>query len=113
MPPLRSRAAGSQGSSRGGAALGVTLLVLVAAWLAVSPGGAVDSVRYQAERPVQVESNAAMALLALNAAGGEAPVFVDSHKAQAVEHDLVDVAEALTTALSFAALALLALMAAR
>jgi hypothetical protein len=91
----------------------VTLVVLAAAWLAISPSGAVDSVQYQAERPLQVESNAAFALLAYNAAGGKAPIFVDSHRAQAAEHDLAGAVGVLSTALGIAAIALLALMAAR
>jgi uncharacterized membrane protein len=98
---------------RGVAALAVTLVVLGAGWLLISPSGAVDSVRYQAERPVQIESNAAMVLLTLNAAGAEAPKFVDSHRAQAVEHDLEGTLGLLSSALGVAALALLALLAAR
>lgn len=94
----------------------VCLAVLVAGAgiaLAVAPDGALDAVRYHLERPVQLESPAAMALLGLDAIGAGEAVSVSSHRSDGLLHPL-DGAVAALVALAFVAvLALLAGLAAR
>src|SRR5918997_1881577 len=47
-------ARGDRGAAiRGASALGVTLAVVGAVWLALSPDGAIESVRFQLERPLR------------------------------------------------------------
>jgi uncharacterized membrane protein len=70
---------------------GACLAVLLAgagAALAVSPDGAIDALRYHLERPVQIESVAAMLLLALDGAGLGEAVSVSSHRSDGLLHPL-------------------------
>ena len=94
----------------------VCLAVLVAGAgmaLAVAPDGALDAVRYHLERPVQLESPAAMALLGLDEIGAGEAVSVSSHRSDGLLHPL-DGAVAALVALAFVGvLALLAGLAAR
>jgi Glycosyltransferase family 87 len=53
----------------GAAAMGLVVLALAGVAVAISPGGAEDAVRYQLDRPAQVESPPAMLMLALDRAG--------------------------------------------
>ncbi len=97
--------AGRGEAIRGAVALGATLLVIGAAWLALSPEGALDSMSYQLDRPVQLESSPASALFALAKLGGDDPISVASHGADAVVHPLdgpvgIAFAAALLTALA-------------
>jgi hypothetical protein len=73
---------------RGALALGVTLAAVGVAWLALSPQGAVDSLAYQLDRPVQVESAPASVLLGIHALGGEPPRTIQSHASAALAHPL-------------------------
>jgi hypothetical protein len=95
------------------ACLGVMLLGAGAA-LAVSPEGAADALRYHLERPVQVESTAAMVLHGLDDAGiGEATAF-ESHRSDGLVHPLDRVVGAfLSLALAVVVALLCALVARR
>jgi uncharacterized membrane protein len=98
---------------RGASALGVTLAVVGAVWLALSPDGAIDSVRFQLERPLQIESTPASLLFVLGSIGGAEPAVVASHNSSGIAHPLAGAAGALFTAALVAAVALLAALAAR
>jgi hypothetical protein len=92
------------------------LAVLVAgaaAALAVSPDGALDAVRYHLERPVQVESPAAIVLLGLDGAGVGEAVSVSSHRSDGLLHPLDDTVSALAALALAVVVALLAGLAAR
>jgi hypothetical protein len=94
----------------------VCLAVLVAGAgmaLAVAPDGALDAVRYHLERPVQLESPAAMALLGLDAIGAGEAVSVSSHRSDGLLHPLDGAVSALVALALVAVLALLAGLAAR
>jgi hypothetical protein len=52
----------------------------------MSPSGAVDAVRYHLERPVQVESPPALAVLALDELGAGTAESVKSHRSDGLEH---------------------------
>jgi len=100
-----------RGALRGAAALAATLAALALASVAVAPGGALDALGYQLDRPVQVESAPASVLWGLEALGGERPSTRDSHGSVALEHPLaagVGIAFSAALALTVAALALLA-----
>jgi hypothetical protein len=72
---------------QGALACAAVIAAVAGAALAVSPDGAADAVRYQLDRPVQIESSPAMVLLGLDAAGiGEAE-SVSSHRSDGLRHD--------------------------
>jgi hypothetical protein len=97
---------------RGVAALAATLVILGAAWVALSPQGALDSVRFQLERPVQIESSPASVLFGVGALGGPDPEVVASHRSAGVVHPAAGVvARAFAVALVLAVLMLAALAA--
>ena len=81
--------------------------------LALSPGGALDTLRYHQERPVQVESTPAVALLGLDAVGLGRAELVSSHGSQGIDHPAGGVAEGLSAALVLLAVGLLSAAAAR
>ena len=81
--------------------------------LAFAPDGALDAVRYHLERPVQLESPAAMALLGLDAIGTGEAVSVSSHRSDGLLHPLDGAVSALVALALVAVLALLAGLAAR
>jgi hypothetical protein len=98
---------------QGAAVLALVAGVLAAAALVLSPAGAVDAVRYQLERPVQVESTPALVLVGLDGLGlGEAEA-VESHRSNGLEHPAAAAVTGGGVALGLAALTLLALLAAR
>jgi hypothetical protein len=74
----------------GAAVLGLVVVALAGLALAMSPSGAMDAVRYQVERPVQVESPPALLLLALDGVGAGEAESVDSHRSDGLEHPLAD-----------------------
>jgi hypothetical protein len=92
----------------GGAALGLVILVLAGVALAFSPSGAVDSLRYQLDRPVQVESPPALVLAALDGIGAGHATTVNSHRSDGIEHPL---AGELGVAFQLALLGVVALLA--
>ena len=85
---------------RGCASLIATLAAVGALAVALSPAGSLAAVRYQSERPVQVESTPASVLLAIDRLGGEPARMVSGYGSTGVEHPLDDeVVAAFTAAL--------------
>jgi hypothetical protein len=76
--------------------------------LAASPGGAVDALRYQLDRPVQIESSPATVLLALDAVGAGHATGVSNHRSNGLEHPAAGLVAGAFAALLAVALALLA-----
>jgi uncharacterized membrane protein len=93
---------------RGGAALAAVCALAVAVPVAISPHGALEALRWQALRPVQVESIPGVALRAL--AGAE---HVSSHRSDGIEHAASGPVGGAVGALGVAAILLLAVLAAR
>jgi Glycosyltransferase family 87 len=100
---------GGRAALRGGIALVVVIAVLVGAAVAVSPSGALDAVRYQTDRPVQVESLPALVVRAVDAHATP----VSSYRSDGLESATGGPATAAFAALGVVAVALLALGAAR
>jgi hypothetical protein len=98
---------------QGGLACLAVLLAGAAAALAVSPDGALDAVRYHLERPVQVESPAAVVLLGLDGAGLGEAVSVSSHRSDGLRHPLDDAVSALSGLALLIVVGLLSALAAR
>jgi hypothetical protein len=95
------------------AALIAALVLPAAAAVAMSPGGALDAVRYHLERPVQVESLPASALLLLDELGAGDAGHVQSHRSDGLHHPAADAATAVGLATMLVALAWAAALAAR
>jgi hypothetical protein len=72
---------------QGALACALTIAVVAAAALALSPDGAADAVRYHLDRPVQIESSPAMVLLGLDALGVGDAVSTSSHRSDGLLHD--------------------------
>jgi glycosyl transferase family 87 len=70
-----------RGLARGALAMAAVVAVVVGAAAALSAHGLEHSVTYQTDRPVQIESAPATALLALGAVDGAAPRVVHNHHA--------------------------------
>jgi uncharacterized membrane protein len=98
---------------RGTVALVAVIAAIGGAAVALSPSGAVDSVRYQTARPVQVESIASFGLRALDALGGAHAIPVSSYRSDGLASTASDQVVAASAAMGAAALALLILGAAR
>ncbi len=81
--------------------------------LAVSPDGAVDALRYHLERPVQIESVAAMLLVGLDGVGLGEAVSVSSHRSDGLVHPLDGALAALAALALVVAVAWIAALAAR
>ena len=97
----------------GAAALCLVCLAVGGAAVALSPGGALDAVTYHVERPVQVESAPALALLGLDKLGvGEAET-VHSHGSDGIEHPAATAVAALSGALMVGVIALIVAAVAR
>jgi len=90
-----------------------TLAVVAAAALAISPSGFADAVRYQVDRPVQVESAPAVVLRAVEALGGADARAVHSHGSDGLDHPADGLVSGLFMALLAATIALLAFGATR
>jgi hypothetical protein len=95
------------------AALALAIAVPAGAALAISPHGALDAVRYQLDRPVQVESAPAQVLRVLDGVGLGEATSVNNHRSDGLEHPAAGAVSAAFTVLLLAALALLAAAAAR
>jgi Glycosyltransferase family 87 len=89
-------------------ACAATLAVVAGAALAVSPDGAADAVRYQLDRPVQIESSPAMLLLGLDAAGVGDAESVSSHRSDGLLHDASGAVSALLAGVMVGLVVLLA-----
>jgi hypothetical protein len=100
---------GGRAALRGGIALVAVIAVLVGAAVAVSPSGARDAVRYQTNRPVQVESLPALVVRAVDPHATP----VSSYRSDGLESATGGPATAAFAALGVVAMALLALGAAR
>jgi hypothetical protein len=98
---------------QGAAALLAVLVVLGGAAVAASPQGALDAVRYHLDRPVQIESTPALALLALDEAGLGDAVSVASHRSDGLAHRADGLVSGVFAAGLVGVIALLALFAAR
>lgn len=77
---------GRRAALRGLVALVATIAVVGAGWAALSFDGAQDSLAYQLDRPVQVESAPASVLFLAGWLGGDAPAVIQSHRAAALLH---------------------------
>jgi hypothetical protein len=89
------------------------VLALAACAVAISPSGALDSVTYQTERPVQVESLPSLGVRLVDALGGAPAVPEKSYRSDGLVHPYGGAFTAGFAALGAAAVALLALGAAR
>jgi hypothetical protein len=98
---------------QGAAALLTVLVVVGAAAIAASPQGALDAVRYHLDRPVQIESTPALALLALDEARLGEAVNVASHRSDGLVHGADGVVSGVFGAGLIGVIALLTLFAAR
>jgi uncharacterized membrane protein len=87
----------------GALALGAVVALAVATSVAISPHGALDALRWQTERPVQVESIPGVALRALGGAH-----HVESYRSDGLLHPAGEALAAATGALGAAVVALLA-----
>jgi hypothetical protein len=98
---------------RGACALAAVMALVAGLAVAASPSGARDALRYQTDRPVQIESLPSLGIRLVDALGGSSPVKVDTFKSDGLEHPAGDALAALSAALGVAAVALLAVGAAR
>lgn len=98
---------------RGACALAAVVALLAGVSVAASPSGALDALRYQTDRPVQIESLPSLGIRLVDALGGAAPVRVDTFKSDGLEHPAGDALAAMSMAFGAAAVALLAVGAAR
>jgi hypothetical protein len=97
----------------GAAACSAVLLVGAGAAVAVSPDGAVDALRYHLERPVQIESVPAAALLGLDGLGLGEAVSMSSHRSDGLLHPIDGGVAALGALALILVVALIAALAAR
>jgi uncharacterized membrane protein len=97
----------------GAGALLLVVTTIGAAAVALSPSGATEAVRYQLDRPVQIESSPATVLLALDGLGlGEAH-SIASHRSDGLTHPADGLVAAAFSAALLAVLAVLTMGAAR
>jgi Glycosyltransferase family 87 len=97
----------------GAVALIAVLAALAAVALVASPQGALDAVRYHLDRPVQIESMPAQALLALDHASLGDALSVASHRSDGILHPADGLVSGVFAAGLVGVIALLALFAAR
>jgi glycosyl transferase family 87 len=98
---------------RAAAVLGAVVIALAASAVAISPSGALDSVRYQTARPVQVESLPSLGVRLVDALGGAPAVPVKSYRSDGLLHPYGGTFAVAVAAIGAAAVALLAAGAAR
>jgi uncharacterized membrane protein len=97
----------------GAIALAVVVAVVATVAIAISPSGALDSIRYQTDRPVQVESLASFGVRAVDALGGAHAIPVGSYRSNGLLHPDSGIFTLLFAAIGAGAVALLSLGAAR
>src|SRR5829696_5234606 len=93
---------------QGALACAATIAVVALAAVAASPDGANDAVRYQLDRPVQIESSPATVVLGLDAVGAGDAQSVSSHRSDGLLHDSAGAVSALFAGVLVALVALLA-----
>jgi hypothetical protein len=98
---------------QGACALAAVVALIAGVAVAASPSGARDALRYQTDRPVQIESLPSLGIRLVDALGGSSPVKVDTFKSDGLEHPAGDALAAVSAALGAVAVALLAVGAAR
>jgi hypothetical protein len=98
---------------RGGCALAAMVALIAGASVAVSASGSLDAIRYQTDRPVQIESLPSYGIRIVEQLGGERAERVQSFKSDGFEHPAATATAAITGALGLAFIALFALAAAR
>ena len=96
----------------GGLALAGTMVVVAAFAIAASPDGFRDSVSYQVDRPVQVESVPAAFVYALDGLGLGQADGLGSHRSDGLEHPAANAVATMLAAAMLAVIALLSLQAA-
>jgi hypothetical protein len=107
-------ARGERGAAlRGACALAAVVALIAGVAVAASPSGARDALRYQTDRPVQIESLPSLGIRLVDSLGGPSPVKVDSFKSDGLEHPAGDALAAISMLLGAAAVALFAAGAAR
>jgi Glycosyltransferase family 87 len=92
---------------QGALACAAVIVVIAGGAVAASPKGAADAVRYQLDRPVQIESSPALVLLGLDAVGAGEARSVSSHRSDGLKHPAAD---AVTSLFATAFVALVALL---
>jgi Glycosyltransferase family 87 len=98
---------------RGGCACAAVVALLAGVSVALSPSGSLDALRYQTERPVQVESLPSYGIRAIEHLGGAHATPVSSYKSDGLEHPAGDALAALSALIGLAFVALFAVGAAR
>ena len=98
---------GRRAALEGGMVLAGTIAVVAGLALAASPDGFRDSISYQVDRPMQVESTPAAVVYALDGLGLGKAEGLGSHRSDGLEHPAGD---AVATVLAAAMLALVALL---
>lgn len=98
---------------RAAAVLSAVVIVLVAASVAISPSGALEAVRYQTDRPVQIESLPSLGVRVVDEFGGARAVPVSSYRSDGLLSPASEVLTALFAALGLVFLGLFAAAAAR
>jgi hypothetical protein len=98
---------------QGGLACGLVVTALAGLGLAASPTGAVSALRYHLDRPVQIESTPALALLALDGAGAGEAASTASHRSDGLRHPADELATGVAVTALLGVLALLAVSARR
>jgi hypothetical protein len=105
---LLARSRAPRAALQSAAVLAAVLAIGCGLALAASPSGARDALRYQLDRPVQIESSPASVLLALDAVGAGHATSVSNHRSNGLEHPAATLVAAAFAALLAVALALLA-----
>jgi hypothetical protein len=98
---------------QGALACAATIAVVALAAVAASPAGAADAVRYQLDRPVQIESTPATVVFGLDALGAGHAASVSSYRSDGVLHDAADAGSALFAGVLVGVVALVAARAGR
>jgi hypothetical protein len=109
VAPVALAWVGGRAALRGAAAFGAVVVVLAGAAVALSPSGALDAIRYQTDRPVQIESLPALAVRAVDPDATP----VSSYRSDGLDSPAGGAITAAFAALGVAAVALLTLGAAR
>src|SRR3954447_18011370 len=102
-----------QAALRGACACAAAIALLAGVSVALSSSGSPDALRYQTERPVQVESLPSYGIRAIEALGGTQATAVSSYKSDGLDHPAGNPLAAVSAAIGLAFIALFTLGAAR